>query len=157
MLEELHVEGYALIDRATISFSEGLNVLSGETGAGKSILIGALNLLLGGKGDTELIRSGAEAVQVSGVVRVDGNPNIGEWLADRGIEPEDGQIILRRTLRNTGKSQIYIQSTPVTRSDVSELTGFLFDMHGQHEHQSLLRVDMHRELVDRYGGHEELA
>ncbi|MBT3273202.1 MAG: AAA family ATPase, partial [Spirochaetales bacterium] len=157
MLEELHVEGYALIDSISIIFSKGLNILSGETGAGKSILIGALSLLLGEKAGIESIRAGNNEAKVSGVFRVDGSRDAQRWLDDRGIEPEDGTVILRRQLRRAGKGQIFIQSVPVTRSDIQELTGFLFDMHGQHEHQSLLKVATHRVLIDKFGGHEELS
>ena len=157
MLDELHVEGYALINRLTIRFTKGLNVLSGETGAGKSILIGALSLLLGEKGDASAIRSGATEARVTGIVRVDGSPEAQQWLTDRGIEPEDGQIILTRTLKPSGKGQVFIQSTPSTRAALAELTGFIFDMHGQHQHQSLLNVDTHRELIDTFGGHSQIV
>jgi DNA repair protein RecN (Recombination protein N) len=157
MLDELHVEGYALISRLTIKFTKGLNVLSGETGAGKSILIGALSLLLGEKGDASAIRTGADEARVTGVIRVDGSPEAQQWLMDRGIEPEDGQIILTRTLRPSGKGQVSIQSTPSTRAALTELTGFIFDMHGQHQHQSLLKVDTHRELIDTFGGHRQIT
>ncbi len=157
MLEELHVEGYALIDHLTIKFTDGLNVLSGETGAGKSILIDALSLLLGEKGDASAVRAGADEARVSAIVRIDGSPEAQAWLEEHGIEPEDGQIILRRVMKTRGKGQAFIQSTPSTRADLEELTGFLFDMHGQHEHQSLLRVDTHRELVDIFGHHGQLA
>lgn len=157
MLDELVVQNYALIDRASVTFGRGLNVLTGETGAGKSILIGALSLLLGVKGDTSSIRTGTEEAVVSGVVRVEGNGGALAWLADRGVEPEDGSIIIRRVLKRTGRGSIFVQSSPVTRQDLDELTSFLFDMHGQHEHQSLLSRESQRVLLDRYGGIEEEA
>ena len=157
MLEELTVLNYALIDRVHVKFSEGLNVLTGETGAGKSILVGALGLLLGQKTDTSIVRSGTEETAVTAVVRVDRNPEALEWLASHGVDPEDGAVILRRVVKKTGRGASYVQSTPVTRADLAELTGFLFDYHGQHEHQSLLKVENHRKLLDRYGDAEELA
>lgn len=157
MLEELHVAGYALIDKLSISFADGLNVLSGETGAGKSILVGALSLLLGEKADASAVRAGVESAQVSGTISVEGSPEVLGWLEEKGIEPEDGQILLRRNVKSSGKGQIFIQSTPATRADLADLTAYIFDMHGQHQHQSLLKVDTHRQLIDRYGGHEELA
>lgn len=157
MLEELHVQNYALIDRVHLEFAPGFNVLSGETGAGKSILIGALSLLHGARADTSAIRTGSDEAMVSGVFRVAGNPEAVEWLAVRGIEPEDGTILVRRTVKRQGRGQIYIQSAPVTRGDLEELTSLMFDLHGQHEHQSLLSEDNHRTLLDRYAGLEEEA
>ncbi len=157
MLEELHVHNYAIIDKLDVRFTEGLNILSGETGAGKSILIGALGLLLGDKTDTSIIRSGAEETAVSGIVGVRENREAAEWLASKGIEPEDGTVIVRRVLKNTGRGAVYIQSTPVTRTDLAEFSSLMFDVHGQHEHQSLLDLENHRMLVDRSGGTEELA
>jgi DNA repair protein RecN (Recombination protein N) len=158
MLEELDIHNYALIDRISLKFSRGFNVFTGETGAGKSILIGALGLLLGGKGDPASIRSGAQETLVSCVVGVDpGNREVAEWLASHDITPEDGALILRRTLKKTGRGSIYIQSVPVTQGDLKELTALLFDMHGQHDHQSLLSEDNHRKVLDKYAGVEERA
>ena len=152
MLEKLHVEGYALIDSIEIELSRGLNVLSGETGAGKSILVDALNLLLGEKGDATAVRESSEESVVAGVFRVEGNSEALSWLSERGIEPEDGEIILRRTLRASGKGRAFIQSVPSTRGDLAGLTNCMIDMHGQHEHQSLFRREIHREFIDSYGG-----
>ena len=157
MLDELHVHNYAIIDTLQVRFTPGLNVLSGETGAGKSILIGALGLLLGDKIDTSIIRSGAEETAVSGIVGVADSAEARAWLTARGIEVEDGTVILRRQLKSNGRGSIFIQSTPVTRADLHEFSTLMFDVHGQHEHQSLLDVDNHRRLVDRSGGTEELA
>lgn len=157
MLEELVVQNYALIDKATVEFGPGFNVLTGETGAGKSILIGALSLLLGVKGDGGSVRTGAEEAVVSGIIHVEGNSAVLEWLSAHGVEPEDGAIIIRRVLKRTGRGSIFVQSVPVTRQDLDNLTGFLFDMHGQHEHQSLLSGDNQRLLLDRYSETEEGA
>jgi DNA repair protein RecN (Recombination protein N) len=157
MLEELHVHNFAIIDKLSVRFTEGLNIVSGETGAGKSILVGALGLLLGDKTDTSIIRAGAEETSVSGVVSVAGNAEALEWLSARGIEPEEGGVILRRMLKATGRGSLFIQSTPVTRADLHDFSVMLFDLHGQHEHQSLLDLENHRRLVDRWSGTEELA
>lgn len=157
MLEELHVHNYAIIDKLLVRFTPGLNVLSGETGAGKSIMIGALGLLLGDKIDTSIIRSGSEETVVSGIVGMADSPEARAWLAARGIEAEDGTVILRRLLKASGRGSIFIQSTPATRADLQEFSSLLFDVHGQHEHQSLLDIENHRKLVDRAGGTEELA
>ncbi|MGA2614853.1 MAG: DNA repair protein RecN [Spirochaetia bacterium] len=157
MLEELHVHNYAIIDKLQVRFTDGLNVLSGETGAGKSILVGALGLLLGDRTDTSIIRSGAEETSVSGIVSVAGNAEAAQWLASHGIEPEDGAVILRRMLKSNGRGSLFIQSSPVTRADLHDFSSLLFDLHGQHEHQSLLDLENHRRLVDRWAGTEELA
>ena len=156
MLEELHVHNYAIIDNLQVRFTAGLNILSGETGAGKSILIGALGLILGDKVDTSIIRSGAEETTVSAVVSVTGT-EVRQWLEAHGVEAEEGSVILRRTLRSNGRGSSFIQSTPVTRADLHELSLLLFDLHGQHEHQSLLDLENHRRLVDRWAATEELA
>ena len=157
MLEELHVHAYALIDKVSVKFAPGLNILSGETGAGKSILVGALGLLLGDKTDTSIIRTGAEETTVSGVLSIEENEEARAWLAAHGVAAEEGGVILRRTLKSSGRGSIFIQSTPVTRADLHEFCLHLFDLHGQHEHQSLLDLENHRLLVDRWSGTEELA
>ncbi|MFW5684990.1 MAG: DNA repair protein RecN, partial [Spirochaetota bacterium] len=157
MLEELSIQNYALIDRLTVRFAKGMNVLSGETGAGKSILVGSLSLLHGARGDTGAIRSGTEEARVAGTFGVDANDEVLAWLSERGIEADDGTLIVRRTVKRSGRGAIYVQSTPVTRKDLEELTSLIFDIHGQHEHQSLLSEESHRTVLDRFGGLEEHA
>lgn len=154
MLEELEVRNYALIEHIQVSFNRGLNILTGETGAGKSILVGALGLLLGGKGETETIRTGAEEAVITGLFRVE-SPEARNWLLERSIEPEDGTVLARRVLKAGGRGSIYIQSVPVTKNEIAEFTSFIFDLHGQHEHQSLLQLENQRRLLDRYGETEE--
>jgi DNA repair protein RecN (Recombination protein N) len=156
MLEELVVENYAIIDNLNVSFGAGLNVLTGETGGGKSILIGALGLLLGDKADAETIRAGSDEANVSGVIRVGESAEVVSWLKDHGVNPEDQAIIIRRRIKRSGKGSVFVQSSPFTLSALRELTGLIFDLHGQHEHQSLLRVESHRKLLDRYSGCEEI-
>ena len=157
MLEQLNVRNYALIDNISVNFIDGLNILTGETGAGKSILIDALGLLLGNKKDSSLIRTGSKETEVSGTVSIGKNKEAIAWLKEHEIEMENGAILIRCILKKTGRSTIYIQSSPVTRSDLNLLTSFLFDMHGQHEHQSLLSLEKHRKVLDRFGGSESLA
>ena len=152
MLEELIVENYALIDKLTVRFSRGLNVLTGETGAGKSIIVGALGAILGDKVDAGVIRAETDEARVTGVIIVDHNPEALQWLKEHEIEPEEGSVILRRVIRRTGRGSAYIQDTQVPRATIQELTSLLFDMHGQHEHQSLMHVDRHRRLLDAYAG-----
>jgi len=151
MLEALVVSNYALIERLEVRFTPGLNILTGETGAGKSILVGALGLLLGLKADPEAVRAGAEEAGVSGVIRLEGNQEALAWLEAQGIKPEEGAIIVRRSVRRNGKGTLFVQDSPLTLAGLRELTSLLFDMHGQHEHQSLLTPDNHRKLLDRYG------
>ncbi|MBO6218312.1 MAG: DNA repair protein RecN [Treponema sp.] len=163
MLEDLSIKDFALIDQASLEFGEGFTVLSGETGAGKSLLIGALSFLLGGKAGVEQIRTGAHESVVSGTFFLGKTPqtvrelspeeepsNAFEWLNLHGIEAEDSRVLLRRVIRENGKSGAWIGSTPVTRSDLAEFSSFLIDIHGQHEHQSLMKVSEHRKFLDSY-------
>ncbi len=167
MLESLKIKDFALIDSSSVEFSKGFSVLSGETGAGKSILIGAISFLLGGKAGAESIRAGCQEASVSGVFTIPAKTaadrdlsmdaeeeplSAREWLSQRGIEDEDGQIILRRVVRAGGKSGAWIQGTPVPRADLVKFSEFLIDIHGQHEHQSLMRTPEHRKFLDSYCG-----
>ena len=167
MLERLSIKNFALIDSAEIEFSNGFTVLSGETGAGKSILIGAISFVLGGKAGIEQIRNGAGEATVSAVFSI--NPegqkqtekNADEqqeartalqWLEQHGIEIEDNTVLLRRFIRENGRGGAWIQNTPVTRSELAAFSSFLIDIHGQHEHQSLMRVAEHRVFLDSWAG-----
>lgn len=153
MLEDLTVKDFALIDSVSLDFSPGCTILSGETGAGKSILIGSLTFLLGGKAGPDLIRTGAEEARVSGTVCLSPqSASARKWLSEHGIEDDNDRVLLRRTLRTNGKSGAWIQDTPVTRAELAEFTGYLVDIHGQHDHQSLLRVDEHRRFLDAFAG-----
>ncbi|AEJ19941.1 DNA repair protein RecN [Gracilinema caldarium] len=156
MLEELIIKDYALIDKLSVHFDTGLNIITGETGAGKSIIIGALSFLLGGKADIDIIRTGCEEASVSGVISIrTENKDVTAWLLDKDISTDDGHIIIRRNLKKSGRGSIYIQDVPVTRNDLLELTAYLFDIHGQHEHQALLKKENHRRYLDRFAGIEE--
>jgi len=156
VLEEISVRNYALIDSLTQSFDGGFTVLTGETGAGKSIIVGALGFLMGAKAETDVIRSGCEEASVSAVISVrEKNAEAVGWLAERDIRPEEGRVIVRRNLKTSGRGSIYIQNAPVTRSDLACFMAFLFDLHGQHSHESLLRKETHRKYLDHFGGFEE--
>jgi len=155
MLEELSIRNYALIDSLSISFENGLNILTGETGAGKSIIVGSLSFLLGGKADADVIRTGCDEAGVSAVIRIaETNADVLDWLASRDMAAEDNTIVVRRNIKASGRSSIYAQNVPLTRSDLAELMGMLFDLHGQHDHESLLRKDTHRRCLDRFAGIE---
>ncbi|MCR5401714.1 MAG: DNA repair protein RecN [Treponema sp.] len=151
MLEELSIKDFAIIESENIEFQKGFTVLSGETGAGKSILIGALSFLLGGKAEISQIRTGCQEASVSGTFYID-NKEAEAWLSEHGIEAEDSRIILRRYLRDNGKSGAYIGSAPVTRADLADFSSFLVDIHGQHAHQSLMKVSEHRKFLDSRAG-----
>jgi DNA repair protein RecN (Recombination protein N) len=156
MLEELSIRNYALIDSISLSFRSGFNVLSGETGAGKSIIVGSLSFLMGGKVETDVIRSGSDEASVSAVVSINkNNSDAVEWLGSRDIHSEEDTVIIRRNIKTSGRGSIYIQETPVTRADLAAFMALLFDLHGQHNHESLLRKENHRRYLDRFAGIEE--
>ena len=149
MLEELDIKNFALIDSAHVEFNKGFTVLSGETGAGKSILIGSVAFLLGGKASVDQIRSGCHEAIVSGTFLLK-NKEAFEWLEERSIETEDDRILVRRVVKDTGKSSSWIGGVPVTRADLADFGSYLIDIHGQHEQQSLMKVSDHRRYLDIY-------
>ena len=155
MLEDLTIKDFAIIDCVTIDFNKGFTVLSGETGAGKSILIGAVSFLLGGKAEVSQIRAGCHEASVTGTFYFSPDTDMSEaalWLNEHGIELEENRIILRRFIKDTGKSSAWIGNVPVTRADLAEFSSFLIDIHGQHEHQSLMKVTEHRKFLDARAG-----
>jgi DNA repair protein RecN (Recombination protein N) len=151
MLRELFIENLAIIEEARITFGEGLNVLTGETGAGKSLLVAALELVLGERAKTEWIRADAEEARVEAVIDLENTPELSEILAHAGHAVTD-TLVVRRTVARSGKNRVYINDRAATLSFLEELGQRLADIHGQHEHQSLLRVSRHRELLDRFAG-----
>ncbi len=164
MLEDLSIKDFALIESDYLEFNKGFTVLSGETGAGKSILIGALSFLLGGKADVHQIRTGATEASVTGTFYLPPEENLlanpeeplsaRQWLEVHGINIENDRVILRRYIRDTGKSGAWIDNVPVTRADLAQFSSFLIDIHGQHEHQSLMKVSEHRKFLDARAGIE---
>lgn len=153
MLQSLHVKNLALIKETEVEFGEGLNILTGETGAGKSLLIGSVTLALGGKFEKEMLRKGAESALVE-LVFSDTGESIAQKLADMGLESEeDGTVIISRRMQ-VGKSICKINGETVTARQVKELAELLIDIHGQHEHQSLLHKKKHMEILDGYCGKE---
>ncbi|MBP5792919.1 MAG: AAA family ATPase, partial [Spirochaetaceae bacterium] len=152
MLEDLNIKDFAIIDSVQLEFTKGFNVLTGETGAGKSILIGALSFLLGGKAEVSQLRDGAQEARVSGTILIsDRQKEALAWLAERNIEPENNRILLRRTIKDTGKTAAWIQDTPVTKNELADFTGFLVDIHGQNDRRQLMDERLHREYLDRFG------
>ena len=141
MLLELHVRNLALIERADVEFGEGLNILTGETGSGKSIFMGSVNMALGGKVPRDMVRKGAEYAYIELIFSVDGEK--GKVLREMGVSPdEDGILIISRKIMPS-RSVSRINDETVTLGRLREITGLLLDIHGQHEHQSLLYKSKH--------------
>lgn len=148
MIQSLYIKDFALIDELDVSFQKGLNILTGQTGAGKSIIIGALNMILGERADTDVIRQGASKAVTEAVINVSGNPEIENILQNNAVEFSD-ELILRREIRESG-SRAFINDTPVTISVLKQVGDFLVDLHGQHDHQFLLNDENHQVVIDGY-------
>ena len=147
MLESLHVRNYVLIDSLDLDFSDGFTVITGETGSGKSIILGALSLLLGQKADKEAVRKGSEMAEVSGTFSI-GSSEVLSWCNDHEIEVEDNSLVLRRVIRSNGRSTYSVNGTALNRSEGEELGMLLVDVSSQHAHQSLMKNDVLRKVVD---------
>jgi DNA repair protein RecN (Recombination protein N) len=154
MLKSLQVNDYALIEKINIDFGMGLNIITGETGAGKSILIDAMSLLLGGRASTESVRKGAAKSIVEGIFEVEKNKKIKKILEENEVEffPE---LILRREISLKGSNRNFINDTPVPLSLIKEVGNLLVDLHGQHEHQTLLRTETHIDFLDGAGSFQK--
>ncbi|MBQ7102706.1 MAG: DNA repair protein RecN, partial [Anaerotignum sp.] len=152
MLEHLHIKNVALIRESEISFGEGLNILTGETGAGKSMVIDSLQFALGGRAGKDFLRHGEKMASVEALFAVQSSA-LQEKLEESGIEPEeDGSVLITRTLSETGKSVCRVNGSTVTVSMLKEIAEDLIDIYGQHEHQSLLNPSRHIRLLDRFCG-----
>jgi len=151
MLSDLHIENIAVIERADISFTKGLNVLTGETGAGKSIIIDALFAVMGARTSRELVRTGAEKALASAVFLSD---RADQWLSDNEIACED-ELIIQRRITEDGKSSCRVCGAPVSAAQLRELSGFLLDIHGQNDGQKLLDETRHRAYLDGFGSLED--
>lgn len=158
MLAELSIRNFAIIDALSISFAQGLTVLSGETGAGKSIIIDAIHLLVGGRGSSEFVRHGEEKAEIEGLFQIDDiNHPIYAKTSEFGIEVEDGMVVLKRDISKLGKSVCRINGKLVTISALREIGSTLVDIHGQHEHQELMNESFHLSLLDQFGGEKITA
>lgn len=147
MLESLHVRNYVLIDSLDLDFSDGFTVITGETGSGKSIILGALSLLLGQKADKEAVRKGSEMAEVSGTFSI-GSSEVLSWCNEHEIEVEDNTLVLRRVIRSNGRSTYSVNGTALNRSEGEELGMLLVDVSSQHAHQSLMKNDVLRKVLD---------
>jgi DNA repair protein RecN (Recombination protein N) len=157
MLIELHIENLAVIENLSIRLAGGLTAFTGETGAGKSIMVGALALLLGERASTDTVREGAPRAVVEGVFDISGAPAVRAALEARGLATEEGLLILRREIASAGRSRAWVNGGAATAGLVGEIGRALVDLHGQHEHQTLLRAEEQRAILDDWGGSGELA
>ncbi|MCL2219547.1 MAG: DNA repair protein RecN [Chitinispirillia bacterium] len=149
MIRELRIKNLALIENLSLEFSGGFTVFTGETGAGKSILIGAIGLLLGERASSEMIRSGCEDAEVNGCLEIENfKPKLRDFLKEAGIDAEDGSLIIRRSISKAGKNRIHVNQVPLPLSSLKTLGDLLIDLHGQHQHQSLLNDNTHVDIVD---------
>lgn len=153
MLKSLLIKDYALIENISVEFGKGLNIITGETGAGKSILIDAMGLLLGERASTEVVRKETEKSVVEGIFDVKGNKKVRELLSKNDLENND-DLIVRREISLKGSNRCFLNDTPVTLNLIKEVGDLLVDLHGQHEHQSLLRTDTHIEMLDDFSNLE---
>jgi DNA repair protein RecN (Recombination protein N) len=150
MITDLSIRNFALIENSELTFSPGLNILSGETGAGKSILIEALSVLLGNRASLEQIRTGMNEASVTATITLDNNQDIYNFLGNQNITIENDELILRRHLLSSGKSRSFINGIQVTSKELSFIASILFDFHGQHEGIGLLRKESHITYLDKY-------
>jgi DNA repair protein RecN (Recombination protein N) len=155
MLKSLEIKDYALIDHINVEFGKGLNIITGETGAGKSILIDAMSLLLGERASTEVVRKGAQKSFVEGIFDVELNKKVKSLLEENEIEFQP-ELIIRREISLKGSNRCFVNDSPITLNIVKELGDLLVDLHGQHEHQSLLRKETHTDFLDEFANNFKL-
>ncbi len=149
MLVELVVENYAVIELVRVRLHPGLNLLTGETGSGKSIVVDALGLLLGGRASADMVRTGADRARISGIFELDAPP---QFLADAGIELENNELLIEREIQASGKSRAFVGNRPATAALLKDLAIHLADIHGQHDQQQLFSSDVQCEMLDAFAG-----
>lgn len=158
MLSEFRVKNFGIIEEISWEPGKGFNVITGETGAGKSLVIDAVELLLSGKSKKGVIRHGADTASVEGVFELcpSKNPRLSNFLEEKGLTPEDNALIIKITLKRGGKDSVRINGSAVTKADLAKIGGYLIDIHGQSDHLSLLKKDNHLSFLDSYGGTNNL-
>lgn len=156
MLLELVVENYAVVERLRVNFHAGLNLLTGETGSGKSIVVDALGLLLGGRASAEMIRTGESRARVAGIFDVREHPGIRRLLEPVGLDVEDGELLIEREILSGGKSRAFVGSRPVSVALLKDLAPLLADIHGQHDQQLLFSPEAQRDMLDTFAAHRDL-
>jgi DNA repair protein RecN (Recombination protein N) len=152
MLVSLSIRDFAIVDALELEFEPGFTALTGETGAGKSILVDALALALGERADAAVVRSGAERAEVVAEFAVERLPAVQTWLAEAALEGDDGRLLLRRVVDQGGRSRAFVNGTAATIQQLGQVGDLLVDIHGQHAHQSLVRAAAQRELLDAHAG-----
>ncbi len=157
MLRELRIKNFVLVDELRLPFGPGLNILTGETGAGKSVLIDALSGVLGEKMTTDMIRTGFDRAVLEGEFDVSGLPDVRRLLDEAGIDCDDGVLMIRRELNSNGKGRCFANATQIPVARMAEIAAYLVDIHGQNEHQNIVRIAKHRELLDAFAGHGALV
>ncbi|BCK87209.1 DNA repair protein RecN [Sideroxyarcus emersonii] len=157
MLNHLIIRDFVIVDSLELDFPPGFTALTGETGAGKSILIDALSLALGERGDAGMVRAGCERAEIAAEFDVSGMPLLQAWLREQELDGDEGSCLLRRTLDAAGRSRGFINGRSATLQQLREAGEMLLDIHGQHAHQSLLRADAQRDLLDSHAGLGKLA
>ena len=157
MLKHLSINNLAVIENVELSFREGLTVLTGETGAGKSILIDALGLVLGDRADTSVIRTGCARTEISATFSADGDDRLLQLLDEQSISAAENELVLRRIINRDGRSRAYINTSTVPLQLLRDAGALLIDIHGQHAHQSLLKRDVQRELLDGFGDYGDIS
>jgi len=157
MLTELRIKNFAIIESLSLPLARGFNVLSGETGAGKSIIVGALGLLLGERANVDLIRTGAERATVEGVFDVSERTEIASLLDERGIEVDEALVVLKREIAPAGRTRAWVNGSAVSAALLAEIGRHLVNLHGQHEAQTLLDSDSQRRILDAFAGATEIA
>ena len=155
MIKSLLIQDYALIEKINVDFNAGLNIITGETGAGKTILIDAMSLLLGERASSDVIRKGADKSVVEGIFAIYKNKKVKTILTENGLE-ELPELIIRREISSKGSNRCFVNDSPVALNIIKDLGDLLVDLHGQHEHQSLLRKETHINFLDGFGNNEEL-
>ena len=157
MLVQLSIRDFAIVDSLELEFGAGFTALTGETGAGKSILIDALALALGERADAEQVRAGAERADVMADFAIDAMPDVQHWLGEQALEGDPGRLLMRRVVERSGRSRAFINGHPATLNQLREIGDRLVDIHGQHAHQSLLRTAVQRQVLDAHAGLVPLA
>jgi DNA repair protein RecN (Recombination protein N) len=159
MLTHLNIQNFTLVDRLDLDIKAGMTVITGETGAGKSIVLDALALTLGDRAEADRVRTGASRADITATFDTSAIPSAQEWLLNMDLQQPDNpqECLLRRLINNEGKSKSYINGQPVTLQQLRILGEMLIDIHSQHEHQSLLIKDTHRRLIDEFAGQADLA
>jgi len=157
MLRSLAIRDFVIVDRLQLEFAPGFTVLTGETGAGKSILIDALAMVLGERADPIVVRGGAERAEIAAEIGVEDRPEIAGWLRDNDLAGDEGMLLMRRVVESSGRSRSFINGHAATLAQLRQLGERLVDIHGQHEHQSLGTAAAQRELLDGFGGLADAA